>query len=65
MVTIEMKHQKTDLHQLELRYSRIRVRNIKRIHRLAASILRHGQLEPLVTVLALSSQTPRVMPWTR
>jgi len=50
MVTIEMKYQKTDLHQLELRYSRIRVRNINRIHRLAASISRHGQLEPLVTV---------------
>lgn len=50
MVTIEMKHQKTDLHQLKLRYSRIRVCNIKRIHRLAASISLHGQLEPLVTV---------------
>ncbi len=47
-----MKHKKTDLHQLELRYSHIRVRNIKRIHRLAASISRHGQLEPLVTVVA-------------
>ena len=51
MATIEMKHKKTDLHQLELRYSHIRVRNIKRIHRLAASISRYGQLEPLVTVV--------------
>lgn len=45
-----MKHQEKDLHQLELRYSHIRISNIKRIHRLAASISCHGQLEPLVTV---------------
>lgn len=48
--TIEMEHQKTDLHQLELVYSHIRISNVKRIHKLAASISRHGQLEPLVTV---------------
>lgn len=45
-----MKHQKTDLHQLELRYSHIRISNAKRIRKLAASISSHGQLEPLLTV---------------
>ncbi len=48
--TIEMKHQKTDLHKLELVYSHIRISNVKRISKLALSISRHGQLEPLVTV---------------
>lgn len=45
-----MKPLEKDLHQLELRYSHIRISNMKRIHRLAASISCHGQLEPLVTV---------------
>ncbi len=45
-----MEHQKTDLHQLELRYSHIRISNVKRIHKLAVSISSHGQLEPLLTI---------------
>ena len=45
-----MKKQKVDLHRLDLRYSRIRVQNEKRIRRIADSISRHGQLEALVTV---------------
>jgi ParB family chromosome partitioning protein len=45
-----MNYPKTDLHQLELKYSHIRISNIKRINRLALSISRHGQLEPLLTV---------------
>jgi ParB/RepB/Spo0J family partition protein len=45
-----MEHQKTDLHQLELRYSHIRISNVRRIRKLAASISSHGQLEPLLTI---------------
>jgi ParB-like chromosome segregation protein Spo0J len=45
-----MEYQKTNLHQLELRYANIRISNVKRIRKLALSISSHGQLEPLLTI---------------
>ncbi len=45
-----MEKQTVDLHKLELRYSGIRIINLKRIRQLADSISRHGQLEPMLTV---------------
>lgn len=45
-----MEKQTIDIHLLDLRYSHIRVQNEKRMHRIAASISQHGQLESLLTV---------------
>ena len=45
-----METQTVDLHRLELRYADIRVTNGPLVRRLADSISRHGQLEPLLTV---------------
>jgi ParB-like chromosome segregation protein Spo0J len=45
-----MNQQIIDLHQLELRYAGLRVRNGSRVRRLAESISRHGQLEAMLAV---------------
>ncbi len=45
-----MEKQSLDLHLLELRYAHIRVMNEARVRRLADCILRHGQLEAMLTV---------------
>lgn len=45
-----MEKQTIDLHLLELRYARIRVKNEARVRRLVDSISRHGQLEAMLTV---------------
>jgi len=47
-----MKQQTIDLHLLESRYAHIRVKNEARVRRLADSISRHGQLEPMLVVSA-------------
>ena len=53
-----MEKQNVDLHLLELRYAHIRVKNEVRVRRLADSISRHGQLEPM---LAVSDQDGRLI----
>ncbi|GAB6194248.1 hypothetical protein JCM39068_40000 [Desulfocastanea catecholica] len=51
-----MKKQTVDLHLLELRYAHIRVKNEARVRRLADSISRHGQLEPMLAVSSEDNQ---------
>lgn len=45
-----MEKQVVDIHQLELRYAHIRVKNEARVRRLAESLSRHGQLEAMLVV---------------
>lgn len=51
-----MEKQTVDLHLLELRYAHIRVKNEARVRRLADSISRHGQLEPMLAVSSEDNQ---------
>ncbi|MCJ7601739.1 MAG: ParB N-terminal domain-containing protein [Desulfobulbaceae bacterium] len=45
-----MEKQVVDIHQLELRYAHIRIKNEARVRRLAESLSRHGQLEAMLVV---------------
>jgi len=47
-----MDIQTIELHRLDTKYAHIRIMDQVRIRRLADSILRHGQIEPMVVLEA-------------